>query len=440
MSTRKKRLAIIGSGIAGLGALYRLNSLYEITVFERDIYAGGHTNTLYVEEDGKRIPIDSGFMVFNETTYPLLTALLKQLQVRTVDTDMSFSVQNRKSNVEWSGTGFKRFFARTENLFKPDFFRMLLNIAKFNKVGLRDVDNDMFEDVSVEEYVRANEIHAKALEDYILPMMSSLWSATTDDMRKFPIRMLLKFMQTHGLLHTYGQHQWKTISGGASTYVGELKQKLVPDLRLSSAVEKVSIGNNLVHVRTSSGDTQSFDKCIIATHADQAAAMLDESCSDLKLQLQNFRYQKNFVTLHTDSSVMPATRGNWASWNYRLSESTGSSSVHYWMNNLQPLDTKTNYFISLNSDDVIQPATIKQRIVYHHPLFTVATNKAKRQLERNNLSSQHVFLCGSYFGFGFHEDALRSAYSVADILSQPSHFENHSRSSAAETTLKDVAR
>ncbi|MBX3073827.1 FAD-dependent oxidoreductase [Candidatus Obscuribacterales bacterium] len=440
MSNEKKRLAIIGSGIAGLGALYRLSDLYEITVFERDSYCGGHTNTLYVEEDGKRIPIDSGFMVFNETTYPLLTALLKHLQVQTVDTDMSFSVQNRERHVEWSGTGFKRFFARTENLFKPDFYRMLLNIDKFNKVGLRDVDNEMFEDVSVEEYVRSNQIHAKALEDYILPMMSSLWSATTDDMRKFPIRMLLKFMQTHGLLHTYGQYQWKTISGGASTYVRELKQKIVPDLQLRTAAEQVSIRDNMVLIRTSTGETHKFDKCIIAAHADQAAAMLDETSSDLKLQLQNFRYQKNLVSLHTDSSVMPATRGNWASWNYRLSESGKTSSVHYWMNNLQPLDTKTNYFISLNSDHEIDPATIKQKLVYHHPLFTVATNKAKRQLERSNLSSKHVFLCGSYFGFGFHEDALRSAYSVADILSQPSHFEKHSRLTTLDTTLRDVAR
>jgi len=440
MSKEKKRLAIIGSGIAGLGALYRLSDLYEITVFERDNYTGGHTNTLYVEEDGKQIPIDSGFMVFNETTYPLLTALLKNLQVQTVDTDMSFSVQNSERNVEWSGTGFKRFFARTENLLKPDFFKMLLNIAKFNKVGLRDVDNEMFEDVSVEDYVRSNQIHAKALEDYILPMMSSLWSATTDDMRTFPIRMLLKFMQTHGLLHTYGQYQWKTIAGGASTYVRELKQKLLPDVQLSTAAEQVTVRDNLVLVRTSTGDTHRFDKCIIAAHADQAAAMLDETSLDLKLQLQNFRYQKNFVSLHTDSAVMPTTRGNWASWNYKLSESTKASSVHYWMNNLQPLDTKTNYFISLNSDDEINPASIKQRIVYHHPLFTVATNKAKRHLEQSNLASQHVFLCGSYFGFGFHEDALRSAYSVADILSQPSHFENHSHRAAAEATRRDFAR
>lgn len=432
----KKRLAIIGSGIAGLGALYRLNEVYDITVFEQNDYAGGHTNTICVDEGGKQIFIDSGFMVFNETTYPLLTTLLTDLNVSAVNTDMSFSVQNLRTDVEWSGTGFKRFFARKSNLFKPDFFRMLLNIAKFNNAGLRDVDDEELDDVSVEEYVSRRGVHAKALDDYILPMMSSLWSASSDDMRRFPIRLLLKFMQTHGLLSTYGQFQWKTIPGGASTYVERLREKLSPKLQLSTGATGVSVEQERVYVRTSCGERQAFDKCIVATHADQAAAILDDSFVDLKTALRNFRYQENFISLHTDASVMPKTKANWASWNYRLDKSTGASSVHYWMNSLQPLQTKTNYFISLNSDNSIAPSTIKKQIVYHHPLFTVASNKAKRLLETHNSKSAHVFLCGSYFGFGFHEDALRSAYDVADILSQPIH----SQAIHSEARLKEGAR
>lgn len=437
MTQRKKSLAIVGSGIAGLGALYRLRDLYDITLFERNNYTGGHTNTLYVDEGEKRIPIDSGFMVFNETTYPLLTTLLRDLDVTAVDTDMSFSVQNLSTDVEWSGTGFKRFFARKANLLKPNFYRMLVNIAKFNNVGLRDADDESLNDVSVDEYVRLNGVHSKALQDYILPMMSSLWSASPEDMRKFPIRLLLKFMQTHGLLSTYGQFQWKTISGGASTYVEKLKEKLFPDVRLRADVRRVYSRTESICVETARGDIESFDKCILATHADEASRTLSDEFQDLRAALSCFKYQENFVALHTDSSVMPRTKGNWASWNYRMGNK-GDSSVHYWMNSLQPLDTTTNYFISLNAEKLIDPSKVTQQLVYHHPLFTVASNVARSSLEAANARASNLFVCGSYFGYGFHEDALRSAYRVADILSQPLHQLDSAR--ATEVPAKEGVR
>jgi predicted NAD/FAD-binding protein len=219
--------------------------------------------------------------------------------------------------------------------------------------------------------------------------------------------------------------------------VEKLKQRLSPEMHLSTAVEHVSIRDRSVRVRTASGETHDFDKCVIATHADQAANVLDESLSDLRNQLKKFKYQKNYVCLHTDSTIMPSTRGNWASWNYRLDKTSESSSIHYWMNNLQPLETSTNYFISLNSADIVEQSSVKHDLVYHHPLFTLETNRARQVLEHHNLTADSIFFCGSYFGFGFHEDALRSAHNVADSLSQPTHWSSDWQNNSLESHAKD---
>ncbi|MBA3857768.1 MAG: NADP transhydrogenase subunit alpha [Cyanobacteria bacterium PR.3.49] len=433
----KKKLAIVGSGIAGLGILHKLSHHYEITLFETNNYLGGHTNTLSVEDGSNQISIDSGFMVFNETTYPHLTELFRTLDVATVDTDMSFSVQDRTSDVEWSGTGIKRFFARQSNFWKPGFYRMLFNISKFNDAGLRDVGTEAIERITVREYLEKNEISLSARKEYILPMMSSLWSANESDMLDFPIQHLLRFMQTHGLLSTYGQLQWKTVVGGASQYVGKLKQSASAHYKLQARVVEVrnTPGHNVsqraaangtpIVVKTEDGSSHYFDKCVIATHADQAAKLLDRSMQqndELFGLLSNFRYQENQVSLHTDSSVMPQSKGNWASWNYLLSHAQQSGSVHYWMNSLQPLRTKTNYFISLNSDSFIAHSKIKKQLVYEHPVFSVACLDAQKQLRAYNQNSANLFFCGSYFDFGFHEDALLSSYQVAEILNREEHL------------------
>jgi predicted NAD/FAD-binding protein len=462
-----KTLAIIGSGIAGMGSAYLLRDRYEITVFEKDYRIGGHTNTVIIDEDGSPVPIDTGFMVYNEATYPNLTRLFSALGVVSKPTDMSFSVKHLGLGFEWSGTGYGRLFGDRANLLRPRFWRFLLKLDKFNKDALLNVQNPEYDSLSVRDYVERLGYGKDFLDLYLLPMMSALWSASPSVMLDFPIASLLRFMRSHGLLSMYGQHRWLTVDNGSVTYMNKIRQLLPGAVRINTGVRKVARSGEAIVITTDDGHEQSFDKCIIAAHADQTLEMLENRTDDEHAVLSAFKYQTNIATLHTYPGVMPLHRRNWASWNYRLQPRTTSSvdasskrsleskrelsrgsmeatdsnsgtnsvavkprpskplspvndfeaSTHYWMNSLQNISEKNDNFVSVGGASLIPEAHILHTIKYEHPIFTVDALRSQRALvDLNRREGQKIFFAGSYFRYGFHEDAFNSAVMVSELL------------------------
>ncbi|MBS2003635.1 MAG: FAD-dependent oxidoreductase [Cyanobacteria bacterium SZAS LIN-5] len=415
-----KSIAVVGTGIAGLACAYMLRKNAKLTVFEQNDYIGGHTNTIYVEEDGKTVSIDTGFMVYNEVTYPYLTKLFKELNIKSQPTDMSFSVQNRALNLEWSGTGFNRIFGERKNILNLRFWKMLLELDRFNKTALAMLSNESISEYTLNEFIAREKFSDDMVNLYLLPMMSALWSAPPATMLSFPASVLIRFMFTHGLLSMYGKLDWLTVSGGASTYVKAMTESFRDSIQIGAKVVAVSpTRDGRVAVRRQDGTVQEFDQCILACHGDQAFEILDSSFTAEKVLLENFKYQANTILVHKDQSVMPKNKINWASWNYLVDtkKEEAPTTTHYWMNSLQKVSDRYNYFVSLNSEALIEPSKIVRRIQYHHPIFTVAAKNAQKQLkELNKTPLRNLFLCGSYFSHGFHEDALASSIDVVNLI------------------------
>jgi predicted NAD/FAD-binding protein len=414
-------LAIVGSGIAGLTSAYFLHGRFDTTVFEADKHVGGHTNTLHVVEDGKSLPIDSGFMVYNEVTYPGLTRLFKELGVQSKPTDMSFSVQHQPLNLEWSGTGFNRLFGERKNLFSRRFWQMLLSVDRFNKEGYDALTGGVYKEYSVRRYIESRQYGNDILELYLLPLMSALWSAPPEVMMGFPINSLLRFMQTHGLLSIYGKYPWLTVDQGSCQYVEKMIAPFRERILLEKPVKKIERAADKVRIVLADGSESLFDQCILACHADQALNLLGNASQEEKTLLGAFKYQKNLATLHTDKTVMPRSKINWASWNYKIAHSNEKgleAATHYWMNNLQGVSDKVDYFISVNGEKTIAAEKKLQEVLYDHPIFTVEALKAQEQLPTLNekTNDKRVFFCGSYFRFGFHEDAFQSALNLVRTI------------------------
>jgi predicted NAD/FAD-binding protein len=410
------RLAIVGSGIAGLGLAYYLRDQFEITIYEKDTRVGGHTNTVAVPEGGVDIPIDTGFMVFNHETYPNLIRLFAELKVPTKKTDMSFSVQHVPRHLEFAGASFNRLFGDRKNLLNLSFWSMLRQLDRFNKEGTQALLDPACAAMSLLEYVRKRNYGDDFLNCYLVPMSSALWSTAPDKILNFPAKTLLRFFQNHGLLGVTTQHQWWTVEGGAREYVKRLLATLPSEPRLRKAVNKVKRSARGVQLSTTDGDCETYDKVVLACHADQALAVLDQPTEKEKCLLSGFSYQRNETLLHMDSSVMPNQRRCWASWNYRL-DSHGAS-THYWMNSLQDVSRKKNFFVTLNGEHLVNQDKVLRRMTYHHPLFDLNAIEAQEKLPELNASAykEQVYFCGSYFGYGFHEDALTSSLNLAKQL------------------------
>ncbi len=410
-------VAIVGGGIAGLGLAYYLGNTHDrITIYEKENHLGGHSNTVDASEDGRQIPIDTGFMVFNEATYPLLIKLFDELGVPIEKTDMSFSVQHRLTDLEYSGASFDRLFGDRRNILNFRFWRMLAEVDRFNREGHETVLNPENNSLSLAEYVRARRHSQDFVNLYLVPMSSAIWSTPPHKMLKFPAITLLRFFRNHGLLGVSTQHQWWTVKGGSREYVKRLVLRLKTLPRISSQVVRVKRKGRKVHVTTKDRETRDYDQVVLACHADQALPLLaDPTCDETRL-LSAFSYQENNTILHTDARVMPSAKKCWASWNYRIDEI--GSSTHYWMNSLQNVSKRQDYFVTLNGEHLIDPGQILERFTYHHPLFDLAALKAQSELHVLNERSpqDQIFYCGSYFGYGFHEDALRSAHQLAEIL------------------------
>jgi predicted NAD/FAD-binding protein len=409
-----EKLAIIGTGIAGLGCAWFLHKRYDLTLYEQADYAGGHTNTITVDEAGRPVPIDTGFMVFNHVTYPNLTRLFHELDVATKPAPMSFSVRHDPSGVEYNGGSLNLLFGQRRNLLNPRHWRMLMKINRFNAEAVTALDEPHYAMMTLREYVAERGYGADFLERYLAPMSSAVWSTPPELMLEFPATTLLRFWHNHGFLGLHTQHPWFTVVGGAQSYVAKIRVPFRDRVLLKNKATRVERTPTKARVTSADGETREFDKVILASHADQSLALLADPTPDETRLLREFKYQPNTATLHTDPRLMPRTRRCWASWNYRISRE-GRPSTHYWMNSLQGVSDRVDYFVSLNCHDEIAPEKILRRIDYEHPLFNVPAIAAQKELPAlNRLSpSQTTYYAGAWFKYGFHEDGFTSALDCA---------------------------
>lgn len=416
-----KRVAIVGTGIAGLGCAYLLHRHFEVSLFDRNGYAGGHTHTVTVDEEGRPVPVDTGFMVFNEITYPNLTRLFTDLGVETMPTSMSFGVQHIATGIEYAGGSVSQLFARRRNLLDPRFLRALYQIHRFNEEAQAALDSAAFDRTTLQEYVDARGYGEDFLRFYLLPMSSAVWSTPFDQVRAFPAMTLLRFFRNHGLLGGLsGQHPWLTVVGGAKTYVEKMTRGFRDRIHLGNGVVRVDRNPSGATLRLADGSTRAFDKVILACHADEALAMLSHPTPAERRLLTPFRYEENVATLHTDPAPMPRRRRAWASWNSRIDDrrTPANATTIYWMNSLQRVSDRRDYFVSIDDPGLVDPARVLKTIRYHHPIFTLAAVDAQRELPSLNAISpdQSTYYCGSYFRHGFHEDAYTSAIEASRAI------------------------
>ena len=423
----KPNVAVIGGGIAGLTAAFKLKDWANVTLFEANDYVGGHTNTVELDIEDQTIAVDTGFLVYNERTYPNLIQFFKDLDVETVASDMSFSVSLPELQIEWAGTNLNTVFAQRKNLFKPKFIRMLLDILKFNKQATALVESAgrslVFETMgqtSLGDYIRHEAYSPEFRDWYLMPMAAAIWSCPTKQMLDFPLATFVQFCHNHGLLQVQNRPRWFTVKNGARNYV----QKIVPHIaaiHTETPVHTVITGKGKPKIVSRLGE-QIFDAVVLACHSDQSHDLLNGNAAQ-KNQLNQIKYQANTAYLHTDVALMPKTRSTWSSWNY-LSDVLSpqpSVSVTYWSNNLQPLGVETPIFVTLNP--IIEPRQdrVHREIHYSHPVFdlkAIAAQKALVELQGLN----GIYLAGAWMKYGFHEDGhtagLHAAQSLLSNLTQ----------------------
>jgi uncharacterized protein len=406
-----EKLAIIGTGIAGMGCAHLLQKKYDLTLFEQNDYVGGHTNTVSVDEDESKVYMDTGFMVFNYETYPHLCKLFEEIKAPVRKTDMSFSVQHVPSGLEYSGSGLNGLFAQRKNIFNSSYIRMLMEISRFNKESIRIMDDPKYKDYSLKKYIEEFGFGNDMLWKYLIPMSSAVWSTPMEKMLDFPVITLIRFFKNHGFLGLNTQHQWYTLENGSQSYREILIQPFKERIFVKSGAKSVKRNGSKAIVTLRDGTSREFDKVIFASHGDQTLRMLEQPTDLEKRLLSCFRYEKNVATVHTDESIMPKTRLTWSSWNYRIEERNGQliPTTIYWMNSLQGVSKKKNYFVSINAlEGTVDKKKIIKEIDYEHPLFDVAAIHAQDELYKLNEGGP-LYFCGSYFKYGFHEDAYKSA-------------------------------
>ncbi len=413
----KPSVAVIGAGVSGLVSAYLLQRKYDVTLFEANDYAGGHVHTHTIDTPEDTLSVDSGFIVYNPHNYPLFCQLLDHLGVTGQPTVMSFSVRNDQSGFEYNATDIPGLFCRPANIISPAFWRMLRDIFRFYREA-PDALANLPDSVTTEAFLRENGYSNSFIENHLLPMASALWSAPTEQAGVFPMRYMLEFFRNHRMLQISDRPQWWTIRGGSRTYVDALLRRFAGELRLSTAVRSVAKKNQGIQVNTETGQ-QVFDKVVFACHGDLALELIDQPTALQREILANFQYQDNAVTLHTDTSVLPKRKLGWAAWNAWIPQSTRKRSadctVTYNMNHLQSLDAKETYCVSLNQADRISEAKILKQLHYRHPIYTVASVNAQPRQQELNQNSDMLF-CGAYWGWGFHEDGVRSAKAVCETL------------------------
>ncbi|MFO7705609.1 MAG: FAD-dependent oxidoreductase [Halopseudomonas sp.] len=412
------RIAIVGSGISGLVSAHLLSRQHEVTVFEAADWIGGHTHTVDVEVDGKPYAIDTGFIVFNDWTYPNFIRLMDQLGVVSKDTEMSFSVNEPASGLEYNGHSLNSLFAQRSNLFSPGFIGMVRDILRFNREALSDLESGrLHTETTLGEYLQSKGYGQRFSQHYIIPMGAAIWSMSLADMLAFPLAFFVRFFKNHGLLSVSDRPQWRVISGGSRAYIEPLIAPFKQAIRLNCPVQRITRDPQGVTLTSPQGEER-FDKVILACHSDQALRLLAEPTEPEQSILGAIGYADNDVVLHTDTRLLPRRRLAWASWNYRLDNAQQrSAAVTYNMNILQGIESDTTFCVSLNQTAAIDPASILGRFSYAHPQFSLAAAAAQARWQEL-LGANHTFFCGAYWANGFHEDGVASALRVTEALGE----------------------
>ena len=409
------KIAIIGTGIAGNVVAYKLRQEHDITVFESGAYVGGHTNTVDVYEDGRKLAVDTGFIVFNDRTYPNFIQLLDEIGQDSQPSEMSFSVQAEDGRLEYSGSSLNALFAQRRNIVRPPFYRMIRDILRFNETALPETAR-LDDSTTLGNYLAEHGYSHEFVDHYLVPMAAAIWSAEPVSVLDMPVKFLLQFFANHGLLQISDRPVWHVIKGGSRQYVNKLVAQHRDRIRLNSPVQTVRRVDDRVELRTAAGGREVFDSVFVACHGDQALSLLVDATPDEREVLGAIRYQQNEAILHVDDSLMPKRRRAWAAWNYHIpQDSTRHVAVTYNMNILQGLDAENQYLVTLNNDQYIDPGKIIRRVQYEHPVYSRESVAAQQQ--QAHINRDRTFFCGAYWRNGFHEDGVVSA------LSALGHFE-----------------
>jgi predicted NAD/FAD-binding protein len=409
------KIAVVGTGVSGLTAALLLSRRHDVHVFEADARVGGHSHTIMCDTpEGTQIPVDTGFIVFNERTYPLFTKMLAQLGVASQLSSMSLSVRCEATGLEYNGTNVNALFAQRRNIVNPSFYAMIMELLKFNKLATQAIEYPG----TLGEFVAQHRFSSRVVDQYLIPMTAAIWSAPRQSVLAMPMRFFVSFFRNHGMLTVDDRPQWKTVVGGSKAYVGAICERLARPIRTATPVTQIIRSSSHVDVVTPQG-SERFDHVVIAAHSPEALAMLADATREEREVLSAIRYQPNEAVLHTDVSLMPKRKLAWAAWNAHVDlkrdaqNTTAPTAVTYNLSILQSLPSSTQFMVTLNRTAHIAPASIIRSMVYHHPLFDAASIEAQqRHAAISGVARTHY--CGAYWGYGFHEDGVRSAVRVCN--------------------------
>jgi predicted NAD/FAD-binding protein len=414
------KIAVIGSGVSGLVSAYHLSSRHDVHLFEANADLGGHTHTVTVDVPSGRYAVDTGFIVFNDRTYPRFIRLMNKLNVSSQPSSMSFSVKGEANGLEYNGTNLNTLFAQRTNLFRPAFHRMIRDILRFNKEAPSILTDPQFPlGTTLGDYLHENKYSQEFMKHYIIPMGSAIWSSGADQMKEFPIAYFVQFFKNHGMLSVDDRPIWRVVKGGSQSYIPALTEPFITRIHTRAPVERIQrleSGVRLTVRQNEREEEHNFDHVVCAGHADQMLPLLADATPQEKDILGQFRYQENKTVLHTDTSVLPKRKLAWAAWNYFTPKNPQSTvAVSYNMNILQTIRSPETFIVSLNMDDRIDPKKILKKILYHHPIYSSqAVESQKRWGEISGKNRTHF--CGAYWGYGFHEDGVASGERVCESL------------------------
>jgi len=410
------KIAIIGSGISGLTSAYYLNQQHDVTVFEKESQIGGHTATKQVKINQKKFLVDTGFIVFNNWTYPNFIRLMAEIGVPCRDSEMSFSVYCKKTGLQWSGSGFKGIFAQRKNIFSIYFLKMLKDVVRFNKQAPLDIEQGkVASDVSLNHYLTENKYSEGFIKHYLIPMGAAIWSTSLDDMLDFPVHFFVRFFKNHGLLSVKNRPVWKTIVGGSCAYLSPLTESFKENIVLNANITAIERQSDSIVLKREGYDDENFDHVIFSCHSDQALSLLEKPSEIEQEILGAIPYKKNEVVLHTDSKLLPPNTKVRSSWNYTLEgKQADKTMLTYDMNRLQGIQSEHDFLVSLNQSDKIDPKKVLGHYEYSHPQFTLASMSAQSRWAE--ISQKCTWYCGAYWRNGFHEDGVYSALRVVNAI------------------------
>jgi predicted NAD/FAD-binding protein len=414
----RKKIAVVGTGIAGLSAAWLLGKNHDVTIYEKNRYLGGHSNTTDIVSEGKSIAVDTGFIVFNPLNYPNLVALFEHLDVPTQRSDMSFAASLDDGALEYSGTDLNGLFSQRRNILRPRFIKMVRDMLRFYRHAPTLVNELPLAELPLGDFLRRERYSNAFIFDHLMPMGAAIWSSSIDEMLSFPTLTFLRFFQNHGLLELTDRPEWRTVAGGSREYVQRLTGDFSGQIYFGKPVTRVDRENQRIIITALGESPRMFDHVVMACHSDEAISLLAEPSNAERSVLERIKYQPNTAVLHTDTALMPKRKKAWASWNYigtDVDPGRQSLCVTYWMNQLQSLSTSEPVLVTLNPNRSIDPDKILRTYDYEHPIFDLATMQAQKSLWSLQ-GQQNTWFCGAYFGSGFHEDGIQAGLAVAEML------------------------